>query len=115
MRRKPERRSLVMLAGVAATMAGCSSHDDGQWRVCADAQGRRLPDIACQQSGGYGHGGGGGWVFINRTYSAPPVGQVVNGGTRSAAGQAYSAPAEGIARGGFGSTGEGGAGHGAGE
>ena len=115
MRRKPDTQSLVMLAGLAATMAGCSSHDDGQWRVCTDAQGRRLPDIACQQNGGYAHGGGGGWIFISRSSSAPAIGQAVSAGVRSAAGPAYSAPAEGIARGGFGSTGEGGAGHGAGE
>jgi hypothetical protein len=114
MRRKPDAHSLVILAGLAATMAGCSSHDDGQWRVCADAQGRRLPDIACQQNSGYAHGGSG-WIFISRSYAAPPVGQVITGGTRSGTGPAYSAPAQGIARGGFGSTGEGGAGHGAGE
>ena len=118
--RNPERESLVILAGLAAAMSGCSSQDDGEWRVCTDAWGRRQPDIACQQgtNGGYGggYGGhGGGWVFISRSSSAPPVGQIVTGGSRSAAGTTYSAPAQGIARGGFGGSAEGGGGHGAGE
>jgi hypothetical protein len=113
---------LAILLGLATAMGGCSSRDDGQWRVCTDAWARRLPDIACQQSntngGGYGHygGGGGGWVFINRSSSAPPVGQIVTGGMRSASGSIYSAPAQGITRGGFGGIGERlGMGHGVGE
>lgn len=115
MSRKPDRDSLVILAGLAAAMSGCSSQDDGQWRVCTDAWGRRQPDIACQQSNYYG-GHGGGWVFISHSSSAPPVGQVVTGGTRTGSGATYSAPATGITRGGFGgSAEEGGAGHGAGE
>ena len=116
MSRKPDRDSLVILAGLAAAMSGCSSHDDGQWRVCTDAWGRRLPDIACEQSNYYGGHGGGGWVFISHSSSAPPIGQVVTGATRTGSGTAYSAPATGITRGGFGgSAEEGGAGHGAGE
>lgn len=114
MRKRPERETLVLLAGLAATMAGCSSHDDGQWRVCTDAQGRRLPDFACEQNGPAYHGSG--WVFISHASSAPPVGQVVTGGSPRAAGTVFAAPAQGITRGGFGSTGEeAGAGHGVGE
>jgi|GEM_PF-3574176 len=111
---RPERQHLVIVAGLAASMAGCSPHDDGQWRVCSDAQGRRLPDVACQQSnsGGY-HGGGGTWVFINQSSSAPAVGQPVQGAARSASGPVSFAPEEGISRGGFGSSA--GEGHGAGE
>ncbi len=118
---KPDRDKLVLLVGLAASMAGCSSNDDGQWRVCADAQGRRMPDIACEQNGSAGHvggfgGGGGGWVFINRSSPAPAVGNFVLNSSRTGSGTGYSAPAEGISRGGFGSTAEaGGAGHGAGE
>ena len=117
MGRKPERESLVILAGLAAAMTGCSSRDDGQWRVCTDAWGRRLPDIACEQSNYYGGHGGGGWVFISHSSSAPPVGQIVTGAARSSATcTVFSAPASGITRGGFGgSAEEGGAGHGAGE
>ena len=109
-----------MLVGLATAMAGCSSHDDGQWRVCTDAWGRRMPDIACESGNHYGsyyggHGGGG-WMFISRASSAPPVGQIVTGGARQATGRAFSAPVQGITRGGFGSSAEGGgSAHGAGE
>jgi hypothetical protein len=114
MGRKPDRESLAVLVGLAAAMAGCSPQDDGQWRVCTDAQGRRLPDADCRPGNNYGSHAG--WVFINRSYSAPPVGQIVATASHSTSGTTYSAPAEGITRGGFGSHGEaGGEGHGAGE
>jgi hypothetical protein len=137
--RKPDPAGLAMLVGLAATISGCSSPDDGQWRVCTDAQGRRLPDAACQQGAydtSYGHyyGGHAGWIFINRSYSAPAVGQVISspfstgpkGGTGavlsagagSGGGKVYSAPSAGITHGGFGSFGEAfgshGSGHGSG-
>ena len=143
--RKPDPAGLAMLVGLAATISGCSSHDDGQWRVCTDAQGRRLPDVACQQgsyNGGYGHsyGGHAGWIYINRSYSAPAVGQVISspfstgpkggpgaafgagaagsagagGNSGSSGGKVYSAPSAGISHGGFGSFGEAFGSHGSG-
>lgn len=120
--KKPEREALVLLVGIAATMTGCSSQSDGQWQVCTDAQGRRLPDIACQQGQNYGgYGSHAGWVYISRSASAPPVGQLVTspimrGPAPGNAGKVFSAPSQGITRGGFGSFGESsGSGHGAGE
>ena len=121
---KPDRNRLLTLIGLAATITGCSSQDDGDWQVCTDAQGRRLPDVACQQNGHYGGSWGShaGWVFISRSMSAPAVGQMVSGpvtttptrtGSTSTVGKVFSAPAEGIARGGFGHFG--GFGHSAGE
>ena len=117
-----------MLAGLVAAVTGCSSHTDGDWRVCTDAQGRRLPDVACQQpQNGQSYGSHTGWVFINRSYSAPPVGGLVSGPYSTApsgglgatsvgaggGGKVFSAPSEGISHGGFGGTGGGdGSGHG---
>jgi hypothetical protein len=106
-----------MLVGLASSIAGCSSHQDGQWRVCTDAQGRRLPDADCGNGSSWGSHAG--WTYIGRSSGAPSVGEVVSGGRSApAAGEAFSAPAEGIARGGFGGIGEAlghGFGHGAGE
>ncbi len=106
---KPDRTRLATLVGLAVTLGGCSSHDDGQWQVCTDAQGRRLPDIACQQGSHYGgyYGSHAGWVFISRSSSAPAVGQMVTspimtGPARPTRAKVYAAPAEGITRGGFG-------------
>lgn len=124
--RRPDATRLTVLAGLVAAVTGCSSSNDGDWRVCTDAQGRRLPDVACQQSQ-YGHSYGShtGWIYISRSYSAPPVGGLVSspfstaprGGFGSAGagggGKVFSAPSAGISHGGFGGIGEAfGSGHG---
>lgn len=119
-----DRNALIALVGISTTMlAGCGP-SDGQWRVCTDQQGRRLPDADCAsngggQGGGYGGGGGGGWRYVARTSAAPAVGErVTEGSTMPLEGAAYAAPKEGVARGGFGSIGEGlggEGGHGGGE
>lgn len=116
MNRPIDRSRLATLIGLSAGMvAGCSPSTDGQWRVCTDQNGRRIADANCTTGSGSGaHGGGGGWRYIDRSSSAPAVGEEVTGGSGTPiAGAAYSAPAEGIARGGFGGSGEGG-GHGGG-
>ncbi|MGJ3647663.1 hypothetical protein ACLB0R_04205 [Sphingomonas sp. GlSt437] len=119
MKKPIDRSRLVTLIGVSAGLAaGCSPSTDGQWRVCTDPTGRRIADANCSTSSGGGAHGGGGWRYIDRSASAPAVGEEVAGGSRAPlAGTAYSAPAEGIARGGFGGTGDGGGeggGHGGG-
>lgn len=117
--RRPDPARLTVLAGLVAAVTGCSSNTDGDWRVCTDAQGRRLPDIECQQPQ-YTHGYGShiGWVYISRSYSAPPVGGLVSSpfstaprggfGSPSATGggKVFSAPSSGISHGGFGGIGE---------
>jgi hypothetical protein len=110
-----DRNSLMMLVALSSgLLAGCSASDDGQWRVCTDQSGRRIADAKCSTGGSVHGGGGGSWRYINRSLSAPAVGeQVSDGSLTPLAGVAYSAPSEGIARGGFGGTGEGG-GHGGG-
>lgn len=117
-----------MLAGLVAAVTGCSSHSDGDWRVCTDAQGKRLPDVACEQTQ-YGHSYGShiGWIYISRSYSAPPVGGLVSspfstapkggfgspGASGGGGGKVFSAPSAGISKGGFGGMGESfGSGHG---
>ena len=114
-----ERGALALLIGLSAGMlGGCDDGTRGDWRVCADAQGRRLPDGRCGGGGGAG-GTRGSWVYIRNGSSAPAVGETIGEGSgRAAAGVRYgSAPEGGIARGGFGGTGEGGGeggGHGGG-
>jgi hypothetical protein len=99
-------------------MAGCDQNNGwgsaGPTRLCVDAQNKRLPDIECA-SGGFGHR----WYYLGRGGgfggTVPGNGQFVGGGSFSpASGLTYgSAPAGGIARGGFGGTaGEGGGGAG---
>ena len=52
-----ERGALALLIGLSAGMlGGCDDGTRGDWRVCADAQGRRLPDGRC--------GGGGGTAYL---------------------------------------------------
>lgn len=127
--RKFEGLGLSAVLAVAAVVSGCDRSDDwqasaGPTRVCVDHQGRRVPDSDCAPVA-TGHGGGVNpflWYYLGtlqgRRDGAPGVGGVVRGGSYTPeAGVSYrSAPAEGIARGGFGGTAEsfGGA-HGGGE
>lgn len=120
----------TVLAVAAAVTAGCDDDKDKGWdaaagptRVCVDAQGKRVPENQCAVP----RTGGGVspflWYYLGamtaqRNY-VPGYGGVVGGGSFTpAAGTAYGmAPAEGIARGGFGGTARsfGGVGEGVGE
>lgn len=113
-----ERGALMLLIGLSAGMlSGCDNGATGDWRVCADGRGTRVPDAQCGSGGAYARGGGGshgGWVYIRNADSAPAVGETIGQGVaKPVAGVSYgSAPEGGIARGGFGGTGEGGGGGG---
>lgn len=128
--KKFEGLGLSAVLAVAAAMSGCDRGGDwqasvGPTRVCVDRNGHRVPDADCAPTAA-GHGGGGGnaflWYYLGtlqgRSAGAPAVGGMVAGGSyRPEAGVSYrTAPAGGIARGGFGATAEsfGGA-HGGGE
>ncbi|MDE2597007.1 MAG: hypothetical protein KGL44_09030 [Sphingomonadales bacterium] len=113
-----DRAALATLLGLSAGMiAGCSPSNDGQWQVCTDNSGRRVPDANCSTNTGHTGGahGGGSWRYFSGDDPAPAVGQSVSGGSRTPlAGEAHAAPVEGISRGGFGGHGEGGGGEGGG-
>ena len=115
---KIDRGSLTFLLGLAATLVSGCDDNRGDWRVCTD-HGRRVADSNCPSSSGGGHGGGGhagggSWAYINRSSTAPAIGEAAaSASSAPSSGTAYSAvPATGIARGGFGGTAEG---HGGGE
>ncbi len=116
---KIDRGSLVLLLGLATgSLQACEEKHaggaSGDWRVCVDAQGRRLEDGECRsgQSGPHGFTG-----YVPRRNGVPAVGGLVEDAakTPSTAEVFSDAPATGVARGGFGATGEGHAGGGAGE
>ncbi len=106
----------TVLAVSAAMLAGCDSHQGV--RICNDGYGRRLPDGACATSSGV-HSAG--WIYV-RSGNAPAIGGAITEGTRAPEADMHygAAPEGGVARGGFGGTGEGfgggeGGGHGGGE
>jgi hypothetical protein len=106
-----DRGALAIMLGLsAAVLSGCDQ-PRGDWRVCQDSQGKRAADGACNTGGGYV--GGAHWLYI-RGGSAPAVGESISGGESApSTGVNYgAAPAEGVARGGFGASGEG---HGGGD
>lgn len=112
-------RMTVLLGLSSAMLQGCGPSEGatGDWSVCTDQQGRRVADSQCQSGSSYSggsYGGGGHWMYINQGSRAPAIGETVSGAsTTPGQGTHYAtAPAEGIARGGFGGTGEG---HGGGE
>lgn len=72
MRRSREVR-LTLLAAVALSVTACRS----EHRDCADAQGRILPDSACQTGGGYY----GGAHYIYGGSSGGHIGDSVVGGS----------------------------------
>lgn len=98
--------SLTVLIGLSSSLLqGCSPAGGGDWRVCTDAQGRRVPDVQCNTRPGRGGGGSHvGWVYINGGRGAPALGDIARDArTTPESGRSYGlAPAEGIARGGFG-------------
>jgi len=98
--------ALALVLGLSsALLAGCDDEGaTGDWQVCVDAQGHRLPDGACRQGGGYYGAGIGRWAYLYHRGSVPAVGEFVDATTpRPAGGVNYSAaPEGGIARGGFG-------------
>jgi len=112
MRKVIDRQALIALVGISAGMLSGCGPSDGQWRVCTDNRGHRLPDGNCHDgssgnAGPWGHsggsGGGGHWLYVPRTRSAPAVGaEVRDGSVMTEQGHAYFAPSEGIVRGGFG-------------
>jgi hypothetical protein len=110
-----DRSALAIMLGLSATvLAGCEQQQS-DWRICEDSQGRRTPDGNCSPNSTYV--GGARWLYI-RGGAAPAVGEPIAGGLLTpTAGVNYgAAPAEGVARGGFGGTGEGhGGGDGVGE
>ncbi len=126
--RKFEGVGLGAVLAMSATLTACGRSNDwqasaGPARVCVDRNERRLPDDDCRP-----HQGGApifvrGWYYIPspivRDSGVPPVGGAVLGGDYTPSPGVYyrSPPAGGVARGGFGGTGEGAGegGHGAGE
>jgi hypothetical protein len=86
--RRSREVQLTLLASLAVTLTACTpEHKD-----CADAQGRILPDSACQTSGRVG-----GAHYIYGGSSGGHVGDYVLGG---------STASHSILRGGFGAHGE---------
>lgn len=117
MQTKLNRSALTLTLSLAAGgLAGCG--DTGNWAVCANDWGRRVPDSDCRPGGG-GGGAVGHWRYYNDVRNVPAVGENVGDAlSEPASGSRYaSAPEGGVARGGFGGTGEGrgGGGDGAGE
>lgn len=116
MRKTIDMSGMTVLLGLSSAMlAGCGSRDEearvagasGDWAVCTDAQARRVRDEECRSTRS-GYGGGHAWFYISRGGGgAPAIGETVTGGRAapSRSGPVAFAPAEGIARGGFGSTG----------
>jgi hypothetical protein len=109
MAKQIDRSALTFLLGLSsATLAGCDqSHEDANWKVCVDAQNRRVADASCQTSGG-GHGGTA-WAYYGGGRRVPAIGEPALGAAPAPAGggDAAAAPPAGVARGGFGATGEG--------
>jgi hypothetical protein len=111
-----------VVAAASAVLAGCDQNNGWQGssnaaRVCVDRDNHRVPEAQCAEA----RPGGSNpflWYYIGRLSSGgvPGYGGYVGGGSFSPVrGVSYgSAPASGIARGGFGGTGGGGEG-GAGE
>ncbi len=121
--------SLTAVLAVSAALGACgrSGGGNGDWqastssaRICVDAQGRRLSDQICEGTG-EPYVGGHSWYFIPGAYvksnGVPRVGADASGGAlQPSSGVSYvEAPPYGIARGGFGATGEAAGAHGAGE
>lgn len=103
--------ALAIMLGLSATvLAGCQ-RGESDWRICQGPAGTRAADQSCSDGSG-----GNRWVYVHG-HGAPAVGAAVLGAMMAPiAGARYSAaPAEGIARGGFGGIGAGHAGGEAGE
>lgn len=109
----------AVLAVAAASVSGCDQPDDwqasaGPTKVCVGQDGRRVADDQCPNSGGGSHPVYvSHWVYFNASRvreGVPAVGESVAGASETPeASVAYrAAPTGGIARGGFGGTGEGG-------
>jgi hypothetical protein len=125
--RKFEGVGLTAVLAVSAAISGCGRGDDwqasaGPARVCVDSQGQRVGDQNCATRPGEGSGTIHSWYYLSNAWvresGIPPVGGAVSGGSYiPVSGVSYGhAPVGGIARGGFGGTGEGGGeGHGGGE
>jgi hypothetical protein len=120
-----ELGALALVLGLSSSLlSGCEGGATGDWRVCVDDEGHRIPDVRCptegRSTGGYVEGSGGAsrWAYIDRSSSVPAVGdKVEESAPLPTHGVSYgAAPEGGIARGGFGhggGEGEGG-GHGGG-
>ncbi len=118
---KLEGIRLTAVLAAAATLTACSERHPT--RICVDNQGRRIADVGCVpvRSAAGGAGGAiaarGGWYYLNSSQvsqgGAPALGGAAQGGSFAPeAGTSYgAAPEGGIARGGFGGTGDDG-GHG---
>ncbi len=126
--KKFEGLSLTMALAVAGVMSGCD-RGDNSWsdtgqasRVCVDQQNMRVREDKCETLVPVGGGiSPYSWYYLgtlNRGLYAPGYGGTVSGGSyRASPGVSYAeAPAAGgIARGGFGATGESIGGEGVGE
>ncbi len=110
---KIDRSALVFLLGLATgALSACDdggqSGATGDWRVCVDDQNRRVGDAQCQNwraDQPHAH-----FAYIPGGFVVPPMGGVARGAASqpSAAGaRVLAAPEGGVARGGFGGTGEG--------
>lgn len=108
---KIDRSALVFLLGLASgALSACDEGGQagatGDWRVCVDDQNRRVSDVQCQNwSADQSHPH---FVFIGRGYGVPAIGGFARGVSAQPSGAGvFSAPEGGVARGGFGGTGEG--------
>jgi len=96
--------TLTLLPVVAAAFVASCSPAPNTARICADQNNRRVPDENCRSSYAGGAGGFYGWYYMTRGGAYPAVGDVVNGGSRSAPANARSV---GVSeRGGFGASAE---------
>lgn len=104
-------KAMSALLGLSSAMlSGCNdaSAEQRNWAVCVDAQGKRIADAQCQQGAGSA-GAHGSWAYYGGGQRVPPVGEQAQGASHAPVpvGSYTTAPAEGVARGGFGATGEG--------